>query len=106
MCNDASQKSLFRQYKREQKVKSRVTVVSSSSSQQGAEDPCSPSPSSSSDLGSLGSTSLSSEDNRDGIEFIFTNIGWFSIWYQFVTFNWELRAIYMKFEIELGTLKM
>ena len=65
MYNNASQKSLFRQYKREQKVKSRVTVVSSSS--QEAEDPCSPSPSSSSDLGSLGSTSLSSEENRDGI---------------------------------------
>ena len=66
MFTNLSQKSLFRQYKREQKVKSRVTVVSSSS-QQGAEDPCSPSPSSSSDLGSLGSTSLSSEENRDGI---------------------------------------
>jgi len=53
--------SSFRQYKREQKVKSKVAVVSSPS--QEAEDPCSPSPSSSSDLGSLGSTSLSSEEN-------------------------------------------
>ena len=59
--------SLFRQYKREQKVRSKVTVVASTSSQDAEEDPCSPSPSSSSDLGSLGSTSLSSEENRDEI---------------------------------------
>ena len=61
---------LFRQYKREQKVRSKVTVVASTSSQD-AEDPCSPSPSSSSDLGSLGSTSLSSEENRDEIQCVF-----------------------------------